>query len=84
MAVELYIKRGKRPFDLIFCDPPFPYKYKWQLAEALSSSNLMKEGSRLLLHRPREDYHDEALPHLLKEESKEYGRSIVDFFVRRT
>jgi 16S rRNA (guanine(966)-N(2))-methyltransferase RsmD len=82
MAVELYVKRTKRPFDLIFCDPPFPYKFKWQLIEALSISKLMIPGSRLLLHRPREDQSERIPAKLIKEDSKEYGRSVVDFFIR--
>jgi 16S rRNA (guanine(966)-N(2))-methyltransferase RsmD len=82
MAAELYVKRAKRPFDLIFCDPPFPYKFKWQLIEALSRSKLMVSGSRLLLHRPREDYSAAIPAALTREETSGYGRSVVDFFVR--
>jgi 16S rRNA (guanine(966)-N(2))-methyltransferase RsmD len=81
MAVELYVKRAKRPFDLIFCDPPFPYKFKWHLIEALSASKLMIPGSRLLLHRPREDQSEGIPAKLVKKDSKEYGRSVVDFFI---
>jgi 16S rRNA (guanine(966)-N(2))-methyltransferase RsmD len=81
MAAELYIKRAKRPFDLIFCDPPFPYRFKRQLVEALSRSKLMIPGSRLLLHRPREDYSGAIPASLAREEPGEYGRSVVDFFV---
>jgi 16S rRNA (guanine(966)-N(2))-methyltransferase RsmD len=82
MAVELYIKRAKRPFNLIFCDPPFPYRFRRQLVEALSGSNLMIPGSRLLLHRPRNDNPEEIPACLTREEPSEYGRSVVDFFVR--
>ncbi|GHV16549.1 methyltransferase [Spirochaetia bacterium] len=81
MAAELYVKRAKRAFDIIFCDPPFPYKFKWELAAAIAASPLMREGSRLLLHRPREDYHDDPLPHLRRDESRSYGRSVVEFFL---
>jgi 16S rRNA (guanine(966)-N(2))-methyltransferase RsmD len=78
MPVELYVKRAKRCFDIIFCDPPFPYRYKWELINAISSSLLMKEDSLLLLHRPREDC--QAInENLNKENYREYGRSVVDF-----
>lgn len=80
MSAELYVKRAKRPFDLIFCDPPFPYKYKWSLVGSIAESALLKEGSRLLIHRPREDFCDEPHPNLVKEDSRIYGRSVVDFF----
>jgi len=81
MPVELYIKRAKRCFDMIFCDPPFPYRYKWELVAAISSSPLVKEDSLLLVHRPREEGQSwDPIPHLAKEDSREYGRSVVDFF----
>jgi 16S rRNA (guanine(966)-N(2))-methyltransferase RsmD len=80
MAAELYVRRARRSFDLIFCDPPFPYRYKWELIRNIAASPLIKEGSRLLLHRPREDFYDDSVPFLIKEASREYGRSVVDFF----
>ena len=80
MAAELYVKRAKRAFDIIFCDPPFPYKFKWELVESIAASPLMKEGSFLLLHRPREDFRDGLEGNLVMEDSREYGRSVVNFF----
>jgi 16S rRNA (guanine(966)-N(2))-methyltransferase RsmD len=80
MAAELYVKRAKRSFDIIFCDPPFPYRFRWELMSAIAASPLVTEGTRVLLHRPREDYHDDPIPFIRKENSREYGRSIVDFF----
>jgi 16S rRNA (guanine(966)-N(2))-methyltransferase RsmD len=80
MAAELYVKRTKKSFDIIFCDPPFPYQFKWELLRAIAASPLTRDGSRLLLHRPREDVHDEVIPGLEKKDSRQYGRSIVDFF----
>jgi 16S rRNA (guanine(966)-N(2))-methyltransferase RsmD len=85
MAAELYIKRVKRQFDLIFCDPPFPYRFKGDLIRAISASPLMAPGSRLLIHHPRGDPAMEipgGLPGgLVLEDSREYGRSAVDFFL---
>jgi 16S rRNA (guanine(966)-N(2))-methyltransferase RsmD len=80
MPAELYIKRAKVSFDCIFCDPPFPYRYKWELARDIAASPLMKEGSRLVIHRPREDPPG-AIPLLVPQDHREYGRSTVDFFV---
>ena len=79
-SAELYIKRAKRPFNIIFCDPPFPYRYKWELIESIALSPLMDEGSLLLLHRPKEDSPDSTVKSLFLTDSREYGRSIVDFF----
>jgi 16S rRNA (guanine(966)-N(2))-methyltransferase RsmD len=55
IAAELFVKRAKKNFDLIFCDPPFPYQYKWELLRNIAASPLAAPGARLLLHRPRED-----------------------------
>ena len=85
IPVEHYVKRARSPkaaraFDLVFCDPPFPYRFKWELLKAIASSALMLPGSRLLLHRPREDICREPEIGLILENSKEFGRSIVDFY----
>ncbi|GMO21475.1 MAG: 16S rRNA (guanine(966)-N(2))-methyltransferase RsmD [Termitinemataceae bacterium] len=96
MAVELYVKRARRAFDYIFCDPPFPYKFKWELAESIAASPLMRReseersGSMFIMHRPREDVpklgiNDVSIPnaagsHMILVDQREYGRSIVDFW----
>jgi 16S rRNA (guanine(966)-N(2))-methyltransferase RsmD len=80
MAAELYVKRAKRPFDFIFCDPPFPYRFKWDLVRDIAASPLVREGSLLMMHRPRQDFYDDPIPGLVREGRREYGRSVVDFF----
>jgi 16S rRNA (guanine(966)-N(2))-methyltransferase RsmD len=80
VAAELYVKRAKKSFDIIFCDPPFPYKYKWDLLKAIAASPLAAEGTRVLLHRPREDQYNEGFENLTLASSRIYGRSVVDFF----
>jgi 16S rRNA (guanine(966)-N(2))-methyltransferase RsmD len=80
MSAELYIKRAKRDFDIIFCDPPFPYRFRQELLQSIASSCLVKENSRLLLHAPREEP-IETLPANLKlADCREYGRSVVNFY----
>jgi 16S rRNA (guanine(966)-N(2))-methyltransferase RsmD len=82
MAVELYVRRAKdqRSFDLIFCDPPFPYSFKWDLVKVIADSPLMGSASRLVIHRPRED-RPPSFACLTLQQTKEYGRSVVDFFI---
>jgi 16S rRNA (guanine(966)-N(2))-methyltransferase RsmD len=80
MAVELYVQRAKTPFNIIFCDPPFPYQFKWELVKAIAATPLMVEGSRLLIHRPSEETPG-AMEKLRLEQSKKYGHSVVDFFI---
>jgi 16S rRNA (guanine(966)-N(2))-methyltransferase RsmD len=86
MAAELYVRRAKGQFDIIICDPPFSYKFTWDLAASIAVSPLMGPGSRLLVHRPRENPWHPAAPDALgpggisHEISRSYGRSVVDFF----
>ena len=79
MSAELYVQRAKKSFDIIFLDPPFPYQYKWELIARIAASALVAEGSLMLIHRPRQDYQKEEIPLLTKQDSREYGRSVVDF-----
>jgi 16S rRNA (guanine966-N2)-methyltransferase len=81
MPAELYVKRAKTVFDIIFLDPPFPYQYKWELTANIALSYLTASGSRLLIHRPRQDAQKTEIQYLEKTDSREYGRSVVDFFL---
>jgi 16S rRNA (guanine(966)-N(2))-methyltransferase RsmD len=80
ISAELYVQRGKIPFDFIFLDPPFPYQYKWELVSRIAASSLVSSGSAVLIHRPRQDYQKENIAALESTDSREYGRSVVDFF----
>jgi 16S rRNA (guanine(966)-N(2))-methyltransferase RsmD len=80
MAAELYVQRAQKQFDIIFCDPPFPYKYKRELAASIAASPLMGPDSRFIMHRPRQDFSDTPPEGLVIEDSRTYGRSVVDFF----
>ena len=80
ISAELYVQRGKTLFDYIFLDPPFPYKYKWELVSRIAASSLVSCGSMLIMHRPRQDFQKENIDALERTDSREYGRSVVDFF----
>jgi 16S rRNA (guanine(966)-N(2))-methyltransferase RsmD len=80
ISAELYVLHAKRFFDYIFLDPPFPYRYKWDLMARIAVSPLVSGESLVMLHRPRQDFQKEDIPSLAKQESRAYGRSVVDFF----
>jgi 16S rRNA (guanine966-N2)-methyltransferase len=80
MPAELYVKRTKNSFDIIFLDPPFPYQYKWELMENIASSALVKKETRILIHRPSNDCPKRDIKNMEIKDSREYGRSVVDFF----
>jgi 16S rRNA (guanine(966)-N(2))-methyltransferase RsmD len=83
MAAELYVKRAKRSFEIIFLDPPFPYQHKWELMERIALSRLVSNESKILIHRPREDVPRNPIILFEHFDSREYGRSVVDFFIAK-
>ena len=80
ISAELYIKRAKRAFDIIFLDPPFPYKYRENLIKSIAESKLVTNETTLLLHRPKNEKQAKQFYTLLLKESRMYGASVVDFF----
>jgi len=80
MPAELYVKRAKNSFNIIFLDPPFPYQFKWELVENIARSRLSSNGTKILIHRPREDFPKTSIANTEKYDSREYGRSVADFF----
>jgi 16S rRNA (guanine(966)-N(2))-methyltransferase RsmD len=81
MAAELYVERAKRSFDYIFLDPPFPYRFKWELAGNIAASPLSADGTQILLHRPRQDSFEDEIPFIRKGDLRTYGRSVVEFLL---
>lgn len=80
ISAELYILRARRFFDYIFLDPPFPYRYKWDLMAKIAVSALVSENTIIMIHRPRQDFQKDGIAALVREDSRAYGRSVVDFF----
>lgn len=80
MSVELFLKRSKIPFDIIYFDPPFPYKFHGSLIEMTGKLPVLKEGGLSIMHRPKERIIPETLGNMTKVDERVYGRSIVDFY----
>ncbi|MDR0447904.1 MAG: RsmD family RNA methyltransferase [Treponema sp.] len=84
MPVELYIRRARRSFDFIFCDPPFTHQYKTELLDRIGTSPLMNNTSLLMIHRPKKEQFMKQIvqENLLLKETRYYGNSAVDFFLK--
>lgn len=82
MAAELFLRRTKDRFDVIFLDPPFPYGHRADLLQAISDRGLVVPGGLVLLHYPDEDVPPERSGHLVTEDERKYGRSRVRFYSR--
>ncbi len=84
MAVELFLKRCKGSYDYIFFDPPFPYKFRLQLLEVADKRNLLTDNGTIMIHYPQEDALPETIGNLVLTDKRFYGRSIVNFYKRKT
>ncbi|MDR1932694.1 MAG: 16S rRNA (guanine(966)-N(2))-methyltransferase RsmD [Spirochaetales bacterium] len=83
MPVERYLKfMTEGPFNFIFLDPPFPYRFKAQLLDMAGEPQLLAEGGSVLIHHPKEDKLPEKTTALLQTDRRVYGRSVVRFYKR--
>ncbi len=83
LPAELYLKRSKENFDIIYFDPPFPYKFHMELITVCGERGILKKGGLALIHRPRET----EMPGLIEpgmelSDRRFYGRSVVDFYLK--
>ncbi len=83
MPVERFILRNKAAYSVVFCDPPFPYRFRLDLARSIAEGPTLEPGGLLLVHYPHEDPLPDAIGSLYKEDEREYGRSIVRFYRKR-
>ncbi len=83
MAVELFLKRNKEQFDIIFCDPPFPYKYHEDLTGMCSRYGAVAQNGIVIIHRPSEKKLPDIIEKLERIDQRVFGRSIVDFYKNR-
>lgn len=82
MAVELFLKRTKESFDIIYFDPPFPYKFHTSLIEMTGNLQVLKSGGMAIMHRPKEREMPEKIGVMRRSDQRTYGRSIIDFYIK--
>ena len=80
MPVERFLLRNKTPYSIVFCDPPFPYRFRSDLLASLASGPSAAPGGLVLMHYPHEDPLPELCGSLKLEDEREYGRSRVRFY----
>ena len=79
ISAEL-LKRNKTQFDIVFCDPPFPYKFHKELIALCSDFSVIHENGLVILHRPSEVFIPDTIQNLKRKDQRTFGRSVVDFF----
>lgn len=67
------------PFDIIFADPPFDYKFYEELVNAVHENNLLAENGLFILEHGKRTYVDKLLGFV---EQKKYGNVVFSFFNR--
>lgn len=83
MPAERFLLRNRMPFDIIFCDPPFPYKYREEILMSLAEGPSLAHGGLVLMHYPSE-FPPSIDPETLGiEDERNYGRSHVRFYRKR-
>lgn len=82
MSVELFLKRTKESFDIIYLDPPFPYKFHASLIEMTGDLPVLKPGGQAIIHRPKEREMPDVIGNMTRTDQRIYGRSIVDFYTK--
>lgn len=80
ISAELFLKRTKETFDIIYCDPPFNYNYHMDLLKIFSEGKILNNGGIVLMHHPKEKPLPEFTGKLKRGETKKYGRSILDIY----
>lgn len=62
MPAERFVMASREAFDLIFLDPPFPYRHKADLLLRLARSKLVHPNSLIMIHYPDSDRLPDSLP----------------------
>jgi 16S rRNA (guanine966-N2)-methyltransferase len=84
VPVERFIVRCHETFSVIFCDPPFPYEFKTAMIESIAEKQLLAPDGLLLIHYPAGNTLPLQAGDLVMEDEREYGRSRVRFYRRKT
>ncbi|HUW41540.1 MAG TPA: 16S rRNA (guanine(966)-N(2))-methyltransferase RsmD [Rectinemataceae bacterium] len=80
MPAERFLLRNRAPFDIVFCDPPFPYRYRGEILRSLAEGPSLKPGGLALMHYPAESPPSLDSEALKIEDERNYGRSHVRFY----
>ncbi|MFP4375905.1 MAG: 16S rRNA (guanine(966)-N(2))-methyltransferase RsmD [Spirochaetales bacterium] len=73
--VEVFVKRERSSFDLIYLDPPFPYRYKADLLLRIARSRLIREGTKMLIHYPTQEALPDSVESFSVRDERNYGGS---------
>ncbi len=68
------------PYDVVLCDPPFTRSWADELAQAIGSSRLLGEQSRLVIESAAKEKILEDYPGLKRLDQRHFGDKYLNFF----
>jgi 16S rRNA (guanine966-N2)-methyltransferase len=77
-----FLKTAQQSFDLILIDPPFTKVMADQVLQALSESEVLKEGTRVAIESGTKEEVREVYGTLRLYDRKEYGDKALNFYER--
>lgn len=81
--VERFVLRNKDPFDVIYLDPPFSYRFRRDLLRKLARSGCIHEKSVVAIHVPKSDPLPEQIDSLEIHDQRRFGGSLLYFLWKR-
>ena len=78
--VERFVLRDRRVWDVVYLDPPFPYRFRRDLLQKLARSRLLGPESRVLIHVPKSDPLPERIGSLQQTDQRRFGGSLLYSF----
>ena len=84
-SVQSFIRQAKQDYDIVYADPPFPFKGKTELAALIAEKHVVKEGGLFIIHYPSEEKKlwSERIGSLAFIDERAYGRSLLRFYKNR-
>lgn len=78
--VERFIARNRTPYELVYLDPPFSYRFKDDLLRRLTRSRTVARETRILIHAPSAEVLAQRYGDFVLEQRREYGGSFLWFY----
>lgn len=87
MPVERFLQRAHGCWDIIFCDPPFAYRFKSQLLDRIVSADILRPGTgTIIIHHPSAESLAPRFeprnghPGVVRIDQRVYGGSTATFY----
>jgi len=77
--VERFVVKNTRKWDIIYLDPPFPYRFRRDLLTKLSRSRGMEPETLVVIHVPSSDPLPDCIANLVVTDRRTFGGSLLYF-----